>query len=246
VGTAPGFILEQAGKVVISLPGVPKEMEWLTQATVIPFIQSHWLLHSVIRTRVIHVAGIGEAQLDDLIGEFEKTSNPTVGLLAKSGVVDIRIGAKAETISEADSLIEGYIQKLQAILGDHIVGYDQTTLLDTVITLARQQTFPLVIISEGFNGKIYDLLGGKIPDHLRVTEITNGWQVRPEDDQHPTISLHGRFDQHPAELRMVLHINGKEKETIRKFAGPPENGISWGINTSLDYIRRYLLGVLVD
>ena len=246
VGTAPGFILEQAGKVVISLPGVPKEMEWLTQATVIPYIQSHWLLHSVIRTRIIHVAGIGEAQLDNLIGEFEKTSNPTVGLLAKSGVVDIRIGAKAETIPEADRLIEDYIQKLQAILGNYIVGYDQTTLLDTVISLARQQTRPLMVLSEGFNGRITNLLTEKIPDRLLVTEISNDRLEQQEFREYPTISLHGRYDQHPAELRMVLHVDGQEKEIIRKYAGPPENGISWGINTSLDFIRRYLLGVLVD
>ncbi len=200
----------------------------------------------MIRTRVIHVAGIGEAQLDDLIGDFEKTSNPTVGLLAKSGVVDIRIGAKAETIPEADSLIEGYIQKLQTILGDHIVGYDQTTLLDTVLTLARQQIAPLAVLTEGFNGRLTDLLAGKIPDRLLVTEVIADQPGQLEEVNYPTISLHGRFDQHPAELRMVLHTNGKKKETIRKFAGPPENGISWGINTSLDFIRRYLLGVLVD
>jgi competence/damage-inducible protein CinA-like protein len=243
VGTAPGFILDQAGKVVISLPGVPKEMEHLIQATVIPFIQNRWQIHHVIRTRVIHVAGIGEAHLDDLIGEFEKTSNPTVGLLAKTGVVDIRIGAKAETIDQADQMISGYIQKLQAILGDHIVSYDQESLLDVVSNLAHKSQKPMLIHISGFQGRLDEMLLPRLPEWVKLTS-------EPDSQSQPSheaiISLTGKFDHHPAELSLKVVADSGGQEIIRKYAGPPENSVVWGINTSLDFIRRYLLGIQIN
>ncbi len=244
VGTAPGFIMEYSGKIIISLPGVPKEMERLTQDSVIPFIQEHWRLHSVIRTRTIHVAGIGEAQLDDLIGDFERTSNPTVGLLAKSGVVDIRIGAKAETILEADQLIDECIRKLQPLLGNHIVGYDQIGLIDTVINIFNTSQSPLVIQITGFNGRFSELFRKQIPEWVTIREISKNRESHIIDGVTPTIYLVGQFDLHPAELRMIIKTSDTEKEIVRKYAGPPENSILWGINTALDYIRRYLLGIL--
>lgn len=246
VGTAPGFIMEYSGKIIISLPGVPKEMERLTQDSVIPFIQEHWQLHSVIRTRTIHVAGIGEAQLDDLIGDFEKASNPTVGLLAKSGVVDIRVGAKAETILEADQLIEDCIHRLQPLLGNHIVGYDQIGLLDAVNNLLNSSLSPLVIQVKGFNGRFSELFRINIPEWVNIREISKNRDDLIVDSATPTICLIGQFDQHPAELRMTINNTGTEKEVVRKYAGPPENSILWGINTSLDFIRRYLLGILLE
>ncbi len=246
VGTAPGFIMEYSGKIIICLPGVPKEMERLTQTSVIPFIQEHWQLHSVIRTRTIHVAGIGEAQLDDLIGDFERISNPTVGLLAKSGVVDIRIGAKAETILEADQMIEECIHKLQPLLGNHIVGYDQIGLIDTVINLFQKHQTPLVIQIIGFNGRFSDLFQMKIPEWITIQEVTKDKNSAFVETTIPIVSVAGNFDLHPAELQMMVKSPDIVKESVRKYAGPPENSILWGINTSLDFIRRYLLDILSD
>ena len=82
-------------RVVITLPGVPREMETLLADAVIPYLQKRFNLNEVIKVRTLHVSGIGEGVLDDQVGDLEALSNPTVGLTAHSGVVDIRIAAKA-------------------------------------------------------------------------------------------------------------------------------------------------------
>jgi molybdopterin-biosynthesis enzyme MoeA-like protein len=102
VGTAPSFIVETDAKAVISLPGVPREMEYLVQHALLPYLKKRFNLTGVIKSRVLHTAGVGESQIDDLIGDLERLSNPTVGLAAHSGQVDARITVKADTLERAD------------------------------------------------------------------------------------------------------------------------------------------------
>src|SRR4030065_1986017 len=105
VGTAPIFILEHQSHVIISLPGVPREMEYLMEHEVIPYLRQHYDMHAIIKTRVLHTVGVGESQIDDLIGDLEQLSNPTVGLAAHSGQVDVRITAKSDSAAASDALI---------------------------------------------------------------------------------------------------------------------------------------------
>src|SRR5512147_232467 len=98
VGTAPCFIVEYSPllkgegsgvRCVASLPGVPNEMEHILHESVIPYLQKRFNLDEIIKIRVLHCAGLGEGMIDEQIAEFETLSNPTVGLAAHTGVVDI-------------------------------------------------------------------------------------------------------------------------------------------------------------
>jgi nicotinamide-nucleotide amidase len=140
VGTAPAFAVEVGDKVVISLPGVPREMKYLFTERVIPYLRDKYQLGGkIIKARVLKTAGIGESMLDDAIGkELLEASNPTVGLAAHSGQVDVRITAKADTEAEADAMIADFDAKLRARIGRYIFGADEATidraLVDTLLT----------------------------------------------------------------------------------------------------------------
>src|SRR5262249_47074828 len=79
VGTAPAFVVEHEGKVIYSLPGVPREMRYLMEHAVVPHMRERFGITGVLKTRVLRTAGIGESMLDDKIGEFERMENPVVG-----------------------------------------------------------------------------------------------------------------------------------------------------------------------
>jgi nicotinamide-nucleotide amidase len=68
VGTAPCFIVEHEGSVIISLPGVPREMKFLLAERIVPFLLERYQL-GVIKALNLRAAGIGESALDDLIGK---------------------------------------------------------------------------------------------------------------------------------------------------------------------------------
>ena len=95
-GTAPCFIVEDPRVVVYCLPGVPVELKWLFENEVEPYLRKKFNLAEVIHYRVLKIVGVGESAVDDKVGHLiANSSNPTVGVLALPGQVDVRIAAKA-------------------------------------------------------------------------------------------------------------------------------------------------------
>lgn len=128
-GTAPAFIVETDRGVTISLPGVPFEMKWLVENEVIPYLREKFGLTQMIHYRILKVADLGESAVDDRIGHLiAESANPTVGVLAHPGQVDVRIAALAKSIDEANGLIDVVDTEVRELLGDHIFGVDDETI----------------------------------------------------------------------------------------------------------------------
>jgi nicotinamide-nucleotide amidase len=158
VGTAPCFVVEHQEKIVISLPGVPREMKFLLAERVVPFLQDRYQL-GVIKAHTLRAAGIGESALDDLIGgDLLSAGNPTVGLAAHSGVVDMRITAKADDEVEADRMIALVADKLRERVGDYIFGTDGDTIEQALIQRLQDQNGSLAISEIGIGHAISDRL----------------------------------------------------------------------------------------
>lgn len=159
VGTAPGFAVETEGCAVISLPGVPREMKYLMRSAVIPYLLRKYDL-GIIVARTLKTAGIGESSLDDKIGAaILSAGNPSVGLAAHHGSVDVRITAKADTQDKALQLLDEMQAKLDAKIGEHIYGIDDATLEDTVFDLLRQHDLTIHVTEAGLPGVITDKWG---------------------------------------------------------------------------------------
>jgi len=132
-GTAPAFIVETDRGTTISLPGVPFEMKWLVENEVIPYLREKYGLTQMIHYRILKVADIGESAVDDRIGHLIANSqNPTVGVLAHPGQVDVRIAALAESVEEADTLIDKVDAEVRELLGDNIFAVDGETIESVV------------------------------------------------------------------------------------------------------------------
>jgi nicotinamide-nucleotide amidase len=160
VGTAPSYIVEHEGKIVISLPGVPREMKFLMTESVIPYLRERFKLGSgIIKARVLRTAGIGESLLDSQIGpELLEANNPTVGLAAHTGQVDIRITAKADSEPEADEMIAIVEAELRGKIGRFIFGVDQDQI-EVILSKILSDRHALVAISEtGIGNPISNLL----------------------------------------------------------------------------------------
>lgn len=120
-GTAPAFAVETGDSVLISLPGVPSEVNNLLTHQVVHFLQENYSTGEVILTRNIKTAGIGESLVDVLLDRFERLENPTVGLEAKERGVNIRITAKAESRRKAREMITYRESQIREILSDWLV-----------------------------------------------------------------------------------------------------------------------------
>lgn len=174
VGTAPAFIVEHEGRVVISLPGVPREMKFLLNERVVPYLRGRFDLGSgVIKARVLRTAGIGESTLDAQIGdELLQQSNPTVGLAAHTGQVDVRITAKAASAEEADRMIAAVENQLRGRIDPYIFGVDAEKIEDVVVRLLQEKQATLAVSETGIGTPVSQIIEAAAngPDVVRVAE----------------------------------------------------------------------------
>ena len=103
-------------------------MEWLLDHEVIPFLEARLGSSMSLQARVVHVAGVGESWVDDLIQDLETQAHPTVGVLAHPGRIDIRIAAKASSPYEAWAAISPVEAEVRRRLGPAVFGVDRETL----------------------------------------------------------------------------------------------------------------------
>jgi nicotinamide-nucleotide amidase len=159
-GTAPSFIVEEPHGVIISLPGVPFEMKWLFDQRVIPYLREKFDLREMIVSRVLKVAEIGESSVDDRIGHLIRHSaNPTVGVLAHPGQVDVRISVKTESLEKAKELIAPVEQEVRTTFGHHVFAVDNETMEEVVGKLLQAKGMSIAVIE--------DLTGGMIAQRLQ-------------------------------------------------------------------------------
>ncbi len=243
VGTAPAFYLEFGDKILISLPGVPREMETLTETEVIPLLQSKFHLHGIIKARILHIAGVGESVVDEYLEDFEKLGNPTVGLLAHPGIVDARITAKASSIEEADILIREVEQKILSLFPNEIFGFDDTTLLQATDQAAKLHKREINIFCSSLQG-LWPSEFQTTPDlsiHLYESpEEENKFQLTIQDTN--SIRVEVKYYQQELECHLEFIIID-QTQTVKEdsvYNGPPAHGPTWAINRVLENIRRHL------
>ena len=152
VGTAPGFIVEHEGKVILSVPGVPREMKYLLEHNVIPYLKEKAGASGVIKNRVLRTAGIGESLIDEKIGDLEKLTNPTVGLAAHAGQTDIRIAARAVSEAEADALIAEVEAEIRKRMGSFIYGTEKEPLEYAFVGALQKANQRVAILEAGTDG----------------------------------------------------------------------------------------------
>ena len=152
VGTAPGFIVEHNNSCVISMPGVPRELYYLTEKTVLPYLQKKFGLQDVIKIRLLRTAGTGESNIDRRIDDLEESTNPTVGLAAHPGSVDIRISAKAKNDDAAVRMLDDMEAQIRSRVGDIIYGIDDDTIEQVTANLLKASGRSLALLETNTGG----------------------------------------------------------------------------------------------
>lgn len=139
-GTAPGMWFQaENGSVIVSLPGVPFEMEHLMEDEVMPRLKSHFDLHANIHRTMI-TAGLPESMLAERIAEWEESlpQHLKLAYLPAPNIVRLRLSAyDVENEQTTKAEIERRFAQLQRIIPQHIVGFEDASthsLLHEILT----------------------------------------------------------------------------------------------------------------
>ena len=139
-GTAPGMWFERDGRVVVSLPGVPFEMEHLMQDEVMPRLKARFALRQIVH-RTLITSGLAESMLAERIAAWEAAlpSYLHLAYLPAPDKVRLRLSAYEVEGREAAHEIEAQFERLRAIIPENILGYETATLQSAVHDLLTQR-----------------------------------------------------------------------------------------------------------
>ncbi len=137
-GTAPGCGFEKDGKIVVMIPGPPKECNAMFRESALPYLRK--LSEELIVSHSVRIFGLGESTVDDIFAEeMNHMTNPTMAPYAKECDCLLQITAKAKSEDEAEKMIAPVMEHVMQRLGDVVYGVDVECIEESVIKLLREK-----------------------------------------------------------------------------------------------------------
>ncbi|MCX7735733.1 MAG: competence/damage-inducible protein A [Candidatus Kapabacteria bacterium] len=229
-GTAPGMLFEENGKVFISLPGVPKEMKFIIEDSVIPFLKNflNQKNSDLVLYKTIHTAGIFESDLAILIGsKSDFPEDCSFAYLPSYKGVRLRIGVNSKTFEEGKEKIEKIEKYLMKKISKYVVGTDSDDLVLTVSNILRQKKMTVAVAESCTGG----LLGANFTNYSGSSDIFLGGIIAYSNEikidilgvEKATIESFGAVSEQTA-LEMAKNIKDKFRAdfgiSITGIAGP--------------------------
>jgi nicotinamide-nucleotide amidase len=275
IGTAPCYLSEDVrGRgIIISLPGVPRELEYMMTRKVIPLLVERMGGKKVTKVRILRTCAVGESNVDRAIGDLMTKKNPTLGLAAHAGQTDVRITAKADNEAEADALIASMEAVLRARLGIAIYGVEKDTVSEVVGLLLEKQHLRLGIIDTLTGGQLArelleagfgdlitaNLFPANLNEAVKVASLNSRSDLRKADNKSLAAFLAESVTPDGG-LGLALLGPFSDNTTCIALHGPGDTGLNrpgrnyqdsdytrrWLILQGLDWIRRAVSGQLTS
>ena len=160
VGTAAGFALKQKGKLIVVIPGVPREVERMLPEGVLPLLRREFpetVQHAAVRT--IKSFGLAEAAVDRALADLDfKQLSVTVGFYPNFPENHIVLTARGATESEAAARISLAEAAIADRLKKHIFAYDSETLEGLAAKLLTEKKWTLSVAESCTGGLVTDRL----------------------------------------------------------------------------------------
>lgn len=245
-GTAPGFALEEDNRIVICLPGPPREMSRMFLQKALPYLETK--TDGIIYHRSIRTFGIGESQLETTLLELiDSQTDPTLATYAKEGECSLRIASKRKTLREAEEAVAEMIEKIKPLIGEFIYSTEDEDLVEVVGRLLMEKEVS-VSCAESCTGGLFAGALTSIPGISKVFDrglVTYSNRAKVEElgvrqetlDQYGAVSRETAMEmarglQQVAGSRLCVSITG--------IAGP--DGGSESKPVGLSYVGAVLDG----
>ena len=152
-GTAPGCIMEKEGKMIVVLPGPPKEMESMFENYVKPYLSK--LTDDVIESEVLRIIGVGESKVEnDILDIIDSQTNPTIATYAKGYECTLRITAKAKSVEEAKELIKPMSDEMKRRFGQSLYATGETSIEEVVAKILVENNLKIAVAESCTGGMI--------------------------------------------------------------------------------------------
>lgn len=122
-GTAPGVILEKDSKIIVLLPGPPREMTTMFENYVVPYIEQKCSGREVTKYKVMKLTGISESAVQEKIKDLGGRVNPEIAYVAKPGEIQVRVTARSKSPIDAENMVNQLFAEVEERLKEYVFGY---------------------------------------------------------------------------------------------------------------------------
>ncbi len=159
-GTAPGMLLTEGECTVVLLPGPPREMKPIFDASVAPVLKERVGDMLIVR-RTFSIFGLTESRVDELAAPiYTKYRNPSTTILFKDGQIELHLTAQARDEIEAAKLLDELAGGLDEVLDEYVFSRRNESLEEVVGELLKRRGYTLATAESCTGG----LLAGRITD----------------------------------------------------------------------------------
>jgi len=217
-GTAPGLIIEQGSKILIALPGPPREMNPMVLDYVVPYLKSKSKAEQVLKSKSLRLTGLIEAKVNQKVKDLLKLSGPVqVGIYARLGEVELKIMAKAKNEKTADAEIKKLEKIVRKRFGSFLYGADDETLESVVGNLLAKRKKTVAVAESCSGGLIASLITNisGASDYFKggIVAYSNDSKIKNLDVPANIIKENGAASPQVAK-KMALGIKNKANATI--------------------------------
>ncbi len=164
-GTAPGFAIEKNGKLIITLPGPPREMKPMFEENVVPLLKKY--SDKTLISHNIKMIGIGESTMAEEAADLLDGENPTVAPYAKDGECLLRVTASGENEAEAEEKAKPVIEEIKSRFSDFIYAVDEPNIETALVKLLKKHNLKISLAESCTGGYAAK----------RITDISGSSQV---------------------------------------------------------------------
>ncbi len=266
-GHSASFFIETNGRLLFCLPGNRREMAYILETAVFPYLQRQQQLKSgwvLLRT-----VGIMESNIRHMLSDIVVEPNQTLSFDSYAGQTNIRLSVEAGNEREIETQLTELNLKVRSRLGDHIYGEGNDQLEVIILNMLRHKNYKLAIIECNTSRYLAHALA-KVPNHDAVIETLSfntsdelatylginplvsheeftRWcrlvaeQLRLKQEVDLSLFLYSHVNQGGVQLSSFLSSNLGVSVTQRSFGGHPENINHWASTLGLSHLHRWFL-----
>jgi nicotinamide-nucleotide amidase len=177
MGTAPGWIVKHAGKQIVIMPGVPREMYRMWREQAVPRILAGSSSQAIV-SRTLKTIGIGESAVESEIYDIIRRGYPTVATYAKDDGVHLRITAISGDAESAGQAVDQAESEIRAIVGRHVYGYLEDPIATVILQLVAARQQRIAVWEAGNAGHLSVLLEeSDLGDQIVVDARTTSYEA---------------------------------------------------------------------
>ncbi len=225
-GTAPGILLREQGRIIIMLPGPPKEMTRLYEEAVLPILRKDQ--NQLVLSRYYNLSDIGESTAEDrLLDLIDNQTNPTIATYAKMGEVLIRITANGDNEAKMNALLDHHEKIMLERFKDNIFAFSKASLQETVCQLLIDKNISIATAESCTGG----LIASQLTEYPGISKVFSTGLVTYSNDakinllkvNRETLETYGAVSEETAQ-EMCVNLSEISKSrlnvSVTGVAGP--------------------------